>query len=271
MHPFSPRSGTHITFYALISAITQVYNLSLPLCLLLSLPAFIIYGRFRCPSYRPWAWSYTLDLADLASFGPLKIAHEASLVHSNQPSHAPDPVLLRSFLCFAQYRRPVERKHDCSLTTMLKPPSPSSPISTLDVPPTSGTVLSEGLSLYDLASIRVERESQLTEPLSTLHEQIALGESALAWLVLHKQGMTSSSTTSTHFQSCPSPDDDQEDSIIPLDRIVAWFEVERLPDGWFEDVRPRETIGLLEARRIAGKVHKDMDWIMQWKEERSKV
>ncbi|KAF5361524.1 hypothetical protein D9758_006171 [Tetrapyrgos nigripes] len=275
-HGYIPRSGTNITFINLLSAVTQIYNLSLPLTLLLALPAFIIYGRLHLPSktyYLPWTWSYTLDLADLAEFGPYKIAHQASLVHPNHPSHAADPGLLFEFLSFAKARG--EKSPSSSSSPSAAPTATVIP--THDIPPPSPTLsprgtLSGGLSLFDLATIRVSRESQLTKPLSTLHEQIALGESALTWLVFYEREEEKLEIGEEKLSSYPRPninvsnEVDLNDATILLDRLAAWFGQERLPDRWFEDVRPKKTIGLLEARRVAERIQKDME-IVQWKKE----
>ncbi|KAK7443490.1 hypothetical protein VKT23_015663 [Stygiomarasmius scandens] len=271
-HNYIPRSGTGITFLNLISAVAKVYNLSLPLTLLLALPGFIIYGRFNFPSCLPWTWSYTVDLADLASFGPYKIAHPASLVHPNYPSHAPDPDLLFDFLSFARSHGQAEGSPSSPIScTLIKDlPSPSPPPSALSTSPLQPSairpVITSGLSLFDFAQLRIARESQLSKPLNTLHEQIALGESALTWLVFHQTGPSLSDKAG----ACAPPDHVDNDLIVPVDRLVSWFGEEKLPDRWFEDVRPQNTIGLLQARRVAGQIQKDTE-ILQWRKEASKV
>jgi len=127
-------------------------------------------------------------------------------------------------------------------------------------------VSTSGLFLFDFAQLRIARESQLSKPLNTLHEQIALGESALTWLIFRRTGPSLSDKAG----ACAPPDHIGNDLIVPLDRLVSWFGEEKLPDRWFEDVRPKNTIGLLRARRIAGEIQKDME-ILQWKKEASKV
>ncbi|KAI3608781.1 hypothetical protein WG66_003754 [Moniliophthora roreri] len=131
-----------------------------------------------------------VDLASLSQFGPLRIAHQASSAHSDVPSHTPDPALVQDLLSRARQ-------------------NPSG-----------------GLDLRDLAATRVDREAQCPK-LDGLHEEIACGESALAYLTLKA-----------------------EEAVIPSRRIQQWFGEERLPDGWWQNVRPRQIIGLAETRRV---------------------
>jgi len=211
-HGYIPHSGIDVTFLTLIHALTTVYNISLPLALLLSVPTFLIYGKFQYGSLYPWKWRYTLDLASLSAFGHNKIAHYASFVHPNHPSHKPDPGLLRDLL---------ERSHH-----------------------QSGI---DGMTLSDLAALRVARELSLPPPiqLDSLHKQIALGESALTWLVLRNQG----------HDAC------ERDDIVPSSRLAQWFGEERLPDGWWEGVRPSRTVGLLDTKKRADQVQREMGTI----------
>jgi hypothetical protein len=68
-HPaYSPHSGRDITFLQLTHAISELYNLTYPLAVLLSLG-----GMIMCSS------RFKLDLAALAAHN--KIEHDASLVH----------------------------------------------------------------------------------------------------------------------------------------------------------------------------------------------
>ncbi|KAJ7585140.1 Chloroperoxidase, partial [Mycena floridula] len=203
-HGYIPHSGTNVGFVQLVKALTKVYNISLPLALLLAVPAFLIYGTLENKS-NPFKWEFTLDLASLSAFGHTKIAHYASLVHPNHPSHAPGPDLVKDVLERAQHRyRP------------------------------------DGLNIGDLAALRVTREAALLPPMKMdpLHIQIALGESSLAWLVMRE-----------HVQN-------GDEDVIPAKRVEQWFGEERLPDGWWEQVRPKKTIGLLDARKKAGEVQK---------------
>jgi len=70
-HGFIDQSGRDITFFALVQALREVYNISLPLALLLSIGGFLL-----C---RPKSkfFSTTIDLHDLARHN--KIEHDASL------------------------------------------------------------------------------------------------------------------------------------------------------------------------------------------------
>ncbi|KAG1751766.1 Chloroperoxidase [Suillus lakei] len=137
--------------------------------------------------------AFCLDLDALAIHN--KIEHDASLVHANASGQqrAPtkvDPELLKSFLSYADPRR--------------------------------------GMSLYDLAQVRISREAQLSHPLDLIHSQIGAGEAALCWLLL------------------------KEDSgRIPSSTLLQWYGEERLPDNW---ARPRHVIGLLNARAKAVEV-----------------
>ncbi|KAL0571444.1 hypothetical protein V5O48_010513 [Marasmius crinis-equi] len=95
-----------------------------------------------------------------------------------------------------------------------------------------------GLNLHDLANIRVEREAGAGEPLDSLHGQIAQGESALVYLVLRN-----------HYGA---------GDMVPISRIAQWFGEERLPDNWWQEVRPPQTVGLAETRRTADEVKEIM-------------
>lgn len=186
----------------LVTALMNVYNMSLPLALFLAIPAFIQAGKLGRST---GSWGYTLDLADLAKISRFSIAHYAAFVHPNHPSHSPDPELLKDFVGYAQEKN--------------------------------------GLNLNDLAAMRVQRESILNRELGpgkmgTLHEQVALGESSLAWLIMGQR--------------------EGEEDKIPVSRIRQWFGEERLPDGWWQGGKPSKTIGLIQARSNAGKVQKKM-------------
>ncbi|KAF8824326.1 hypothetical protein HHX47_DHR8000323 [Lentinula edodes] len=172
--------------------------------------------------------SYTLTLSSLSSFGPgLKIAHRASLVHPNYPSQCPDKDMVEEVL---------KSKTE------------------------SGRAGGEGLNLEDLARLRVSRERVSESDLESercrldrVHEQVALGESALTWLLFAQQApMSESSAMSSSSSlllssSLPS---------IPLSYFSQWFGEERIPDGW---TRPANTIGLLDARKVAGVVQQKMN------------
>ncbi|KAJ7500734.1 hypothetical protein B0H11DRAFT_1714086 [Mycena galericulata] len=226
-HGYISRRGTHIKFTHLLHAVKTVYNLTLPLAFLLTLVGFLTCAKFSlntptpeapsstkeplrtslCRGYRwKFSFSWTLDLADLSARGWNKITHDASLVHaSGVPSHAPDPALLANFLSAAS--RPA--------------PETQTPI---------------GMSLRGLTVVHAARERNLPRPLNTFHEQVALGECALGWLVMH------------------NPDT----GAIPLETLAEWFGEERLPKGWWSSKRPVRPIGLWLARRTAGNVQKFM-------------
>ncbi|KAJ7255055.1 hypothetical protein B0H12DRAFT_1233142 [Mycena haematopus] len=218
-HGYLPRHGTQITFTHLVHAITAVYNLSRPLALL-ALVGFLTCAKFSINRPKPQAtpephffachrfrfgWglsiSWTLSLSDLSARGWNKITHDAALVHpSGIPSHAPDPALLSSFLSTASRSR---------------------------------TELEEaGLTLDGLAAVHALRERDLPHRLSSFHEQVALGECSLGWLVMHNP------TT----------------GVIDLDTLEQWFGEERLPHGWWELKRPAKAVGLIYTRKTADKV-----------------
>ncbi|KAK0462860.1 Chloroperoxidase [Desarmillaria tabescens] len=196
-HGYISRDGQGIAFFDLIRALVHVYNLSIPLALLLALPGYLLSGTFHFKGW-PWQWTWVLSLAALSDFGASKLAHRASLVHVNHPSHCPDSELLDALLSV----------------------SPS------------------GLSIRDFAMVRVKREAALDKPMNWWHEQVALGESGLSWL-LFRDGSDGTAT-------------------VPVERLRQFFGQERLPDGWWEHVRPQQPIGLLAARRVANEVQKDM-------------
>ena len=70
--------------------------------------------------------------------------------------------------------------------------------------------------------------------LSSYHEQISLGECGLLWELFRDR------TSSL-------------EGVIPTPRLQQWLADEQLPDGWWE-CRPKKTVGLLHARRIANEV-----------------
>ncbi|KAK7055131.1 heme-HALOPEROXIDASE domain-containing protein [Favolaschia claudopus] len=211
-HGYLPRDGTQVTFTQLLRTIKAVYNLSFPLALLLTLAGFLTCARLSITrptskaelssTFDPLPWlsvSWTLNLSDLSARGWNKIAHDASLVHpSGVPSHAPDPALVSDLLASAHRAEP------------------------------------HGLTLDALAAIHARRERGIAQPLSSFHEQIAQGESALAWLVLQN----------------PST------GAIDEDTLRRWFGEERLPEGWWESRRPVVPVGLTLSRRTAEQVQR---------------
>lgn len=147
--------------------------------------------------------SWTLNLADLSARGWNKIAHDGSLVHlSGAPSHAPSPGLLANFL-----------------NTARASPHPNA---------------EAGLTLGELTEVHVARERSLPRPLGNVHEQIAVGECALGWLVMRNPAT----------------------GIIDLDTLEQWFGEERLPEGWWDSRRPVKPVGLILARKMAGEVQR---------------
>ncbi|KAF7345008.1 hypothetical protein MVEN_01663600 [Mycena venus] len=215
-HGYLPRQGTEITFTQLLHAVKAVYNLSLPLALLLTLVGFLTCAKFsvnlsiskarsdpttlRHMHLCNYRWrpsvSWTLNLSDLSARGWNKIAHDASLVHvSGIPSHFPDPALVSSLLGAASHEE-------------------------------------AGITLDGLAAVHVSRERSLPRRLSGFHEQVALGECALGWLVMRNP----------------------RTGVIELDILEQWFGGERLPEGWWDSKRPVKPVGLFEARQTAGKV-----------------
>jgi hypothetical protein len=78
----------------MIHALRTVYNLSLPLTLLLAVAGFLLCGHGFL--------HYHLDLADLAAHN--KLEHDASLVHADIPAPhptSPDRRLLKHLLAYA--------------------------------------------------------------------------------------------------------------------------------------------------------------------------
>ena len=97
-----------------------------------------------------------------------------------------------------------------------------------------------GLSLIDFARYHAQREVAAPGKLRNIHEQIAVGEGALTWLVLR------GSESSVEYSK----------DIVPTERLRQWLGEERLPDGWWDPhgVRPSCTIGLWRARHVANLV-----------------
>ena len=97
--------------------------------------------------------------------------------------------------------------------------------------------LKGGLDFYDLVRIHTERVLSTDHPtLSDFHNQISEGECSLLWEVMRDRTGTL-------------------EGVIPTFKLQQWLGEERLPDGWW-DSRPRETIGLLLARKTANEVDK---------------
>jgi hypothetical protein len=168
---------------------------------LISLPLVVIRALL---SLLP---KFTLDLGSLAQRGRWKIAHDASFVHLNgEPSTAPDPTLVQNMLEYA------------------------------DKTETGG-----GFGLHDVVEFHVTRVNSTTQPLDNLHSQIAMGECALAWIMLRAPG------------SGPAI---SGGGFIPVSRLGQWYGEERLPDNWWKEdehgVRPKMVTGLIGTRKLAG-------------------
>ncbi|ESK90335.1 chloroperoxidase-like protein [Moniliophthora roreri MCA 2997] len=209
-HGYLPRSGKSISVGLLINAIVHVYNFTYTHVFLLSFPTVLRYGKLDlgASKWRFWEWGLKIDLASLAQFGVLRIAHKASLGHPDTPSHSPDPELIQDLLTRARN-------------------NPNG-----------------GLDLHDLAAVRVARESRLSNrKLDFLHGQLAIGECGFFYLSMR------------NHKSSDKPD------VVPEDRIKQWFGEERLPDGWWENVRPKQSVGFIETRKTASLVGKLMDSI----------
>ncbi|CCL99416.1 uncharacterized protein FIBRA_01434 [Fibroporia radiculosa] len=90
-HAYLPRNGRNITVRLLVHALTDVYNISTPMALVLSAVAVIKCGN---------RWS--LDLHELAKHGVIE--HDGSLVHADAPKGCPfapsavDPTLLHQLV-----------------------------------------------------------------------------------------------------------------------------------------------------------------------------
>ena len=94
--------------------------------------------------------------------------------------------------------------------------------------------LKGGLDFFDIVRIRTEHVFSTAHPkLSEYHNQISLGECSLLWEVLRDRSGTFA-------------------GVIPTFKLQQWLGEERLPDGWWSS-RPKETIGLLQARKTANK------------------
>ncbi|KAJ8454642.1 heme-thiolate peroxidase [Pleurotus djamor] len=71
-HGYIPRDGHDIGLFALVNAMREVYNLSIPLAALLAVAGLILCGHWK-------GFRRVLDLDALAAHN--KIEHDASLVH----------------------------------------------------------------------------------------------------------------------------------------------------------------------------------------------
>jgi hypothetical protein len=97
--------------------------------------------------------------------------------------------------------------------------------------------LKGGLDFFDIVRIRTDHVLSTAHPmLSEYHDQISLGECSLLWELLRDRAGTL-------------------DGVIPTFKLQQWLGEERLPDGWWYS-RPKETVGLLRARKTANKIAK---------------
>lgn len=223
------RTGTNLSFLQVIAAVHLVYNISYPLAIFLTSVGFLTCGKFSWPrpprSSHPHTLfngltlflmsffipSWTLDLAALSARGAHKITHNASFVHpDNVSSTAPDPQMVERLIDYASRIKEIDDRR------------------------------LSGLSLFDFAHYHARRETTTPMKHYNIHEQVALGEGALTWLVLHR-------SSETPVKRGPYS------GIVPTERVRQWLGEERLPDGWWDyhGVRPSATIGLWRARRVA--------------------
>ena len=215
-------------------AVQYVYNLSFPLAFFLTFFGFLTCGEIlwrplrhiqgssdTTDVIRSFFPTWTINLASLSKRGSNKIAHDASLVHpDDKPSTSPDSTLLADMLLFASRGNG-------------KP----------------------GLTLRGLARLHAKREASSNRSLNFLHEQVALGECALTWLIMRER--RSGHKCTNHFHGHQDGVCETE-FVIPLSRLEQWFGEERLPDNWWDCVRPVDTVGLRETRRRAMYVARTM-------------
>ncbi|CAA7271455.1 unnamed protein product [Cyclocybe aegerita] len=248
------RNGLNLKFFEVVRAIVFVYNISYPLAILLASVGFLASGKITFKkdfiskavinstschwtdrivvsilnamnfvlSFVP---TLTLDLGDLSQRGTSKLAHEASFVHPNGiPSTAPDANMVNTLLDYSSSRRNYQG------------------------------FLRFGLGLVDVARFHAERV-RLSPPLNKIHNQIALGECALAWDVLRDHRC---SHGAIDFERIAHLQKGKYEGIVPTSRLEAWFGQERLPDGWWDvcGVRPTRTIGIARARGLANLIGK---------------
>ncbi|KAH9476776.1 hypothetical protein JR316_0010691 [Psilocybe cubensis] len=249
-HGFISRDGKNLAFMELVHAMVLVYNLTYPLAFLLAIVGFVTCGhislsrppRTTTPKMEPSGFlrrslsvvlrpintpfffypRLVLDLSSLSSRGKLKITHDAAFVHPDSiPSVTPDVILLEDLLQYASQRR-----HE------------------------SFGDSEGGLSYIDIAKFHARRVKNAPRPLSSIHQQISLGECALTWEAL--RGYQCHSGSDAHDRRTYSLKGGL-DGVIPVSRLRQWFGEERLPDGWWDDegVRPHAPIGIIEARLLA--------------------
>jgi hypothetical protein len=239
-------SGKNITFFSLLYALQHVYNLSFPLATLLTTGAFLTVGKL---TFAPFSW--TLDLHDLCQVqyhrgDSWRIAHFYSLGHL-------DPVSERKKRALRQGS--LDHEHIV--------PAPT------DVQRMNKWLAFRqegGFSLTSLARARLAVEHRPSNPnsfcppeLDRIHDEISRGEAGLTWLLMK----------------------DPKTDIVPVERVMQWFGVreeddgsggkvvvraecgDRLPEGWWEVLRPKNPIGLMQARNASVAVKKEMERIRE--------
>lgn len=271
------RDGTNLSFFELLTAIAYVYNISYPLATLITVGGFLTCGKIQfgkastsnnalresseklsepspmnillsLPSYLP---RVTLDLGSLAERGFFKIAHNASLVHPRDvESTSPHPGLVALFIA---------------------------------------TACRNILNSASLASIARFHGARLkSQPIDPVHDNIARGECALAFLALRGQYVEVDPAFITPRRPKMSPgiggtsemeamkvnrklELEKHDlrGSVPAERLEQWFDQERLPDGWWPDsedgspgVRSTKTIGLIQAVTAANMIKQIIDQAM---------
>jgi hypothetical protein len=229
----SPHSGKELTFWQVVKAIRTVYNLGLPVALLLTIGGFALCGhRMRT----------RLDLHELAKHN--KIEHNGSLAHDDVPdgekcapwSHDPD--LLDAFLRQGEDRTLHEDGNDKAVVTNGNGNANGNDTGSTNASTQATDLPKCPMTLEDILASRLRRLSQIplqtsrTPPLSKFHRTIMNGESALILLTFgDKEGK------------------------ISREQLRIWFEEERLPDGWKEDVSGVK-VGFGRMNSIAGRLNK---------------
>ncbi|TFK97520.1 hypothetical protein BDV98DRAFT_574165 [Pterulicium gracile] len=236
-------SGRDISFLALVRALMHVYNLSLPLSLFLTLGAFYTVGTLRLA---PFSWTVDLDRLQEVQVpgGKVRIAHAFSLARL-------DPVSAR------------KEGAGPNIRTEYIVPAPTDTKRVLHWISFRSPEPNGGLSINSMARARLSVERTPSDPhaaapapLDKLHDELARGEAGLTWFVMK----------------------DPKTNEVPVQRLLQWFGVsrradtgelvqtgsgERLPDGWWDEVRPKKAIGLLQARGFSQDVKKEMERLRQ--------
>lgn len=243
---FSPHNGKDFTSFQLLKAMVLVYNLSYPLAFLLT-SAYFTYGKLSFVSYngleigssnqdnqvrRSWPTglfsrfiscarslaacifrhpSWTLDLQSLCQRGSLSIAHDGSFVH---PDGFP--------------------------STSPDPSRVASLLQRASMARDANGVLKGGLGFNDIVSIRTENALSVHPMLNRYHEQISFGECGLLWEVFRERLEEPRGQPVTLLGE-----------VIPSCRLQQWLGDEKLPDGWWDHIRPKKPVGLLQVRKTA--------------------